>query len=330
MKSRTFVGQEMPQYMTMSKIYVVLPVHNRREITLRFVDCLKRQTYQHYHLLLIDDGSTDETSESVLEQIPESTILRGIGDWWWAGSLQQAYCWLKNNKIPSHEYVLVMNDDTEFKENFLETGLSIIKDKPGTILTATGFDLKTGQPRDSGGYTFIWKSFACLETYDNDRINCLSTRGMLANVADFLSVGGFFPKLVPHYLSDLEFTMRAKEHGLKLMITNEFRIYINFDKTGYRDISEEPYFHFLRKMFSKRATMNPISWTNFILLRCPWSYKLQALIKLWASVCNQIFVARFKSKVKTIIKRILPSSVQHRVKKTLLTGMRIVRKILPS
>jgi GT2 family glycosyltransferase len=100
-------------------IYILLPVHDRCEITRRFIVCLKAQTYLNYHLILIDDGSTDGTAEMVGEMIPLLTILRGKGDWWWAGSLQRGYEWLKSNsEVSSQDCVLIINDDTEFESDF--------------------------------------------------------------------------------------------------------------------------------------------------------------------------------------------------------------------
>ena len=71
----------------MPELYILLPVHNRRETTRRFLECLRAQTFQDYHLLLIDDGSTDGTAEMAREFISTLTVLGGSGDWWWAGSL---------------------------------------------------------------------------------------------------------------------------------------------------------------------------------------------------------------------------------------------------
>ena len=50
-------------------LYILLPVHNRREITKRFVECLKRQTLQDFQLILIDDGSTDDTVKIIKKLI---------------------------------------------------------------------------------------------------------------------------------------------------------------------------------------------------------------------------------------------------------------------
>ncbi|MEO8935379.1 MAG: glycosyltransferase, partial [Burkholderiaceae bacterium] len=72
----------------MSKIYILLPVHSRRALTERFIRCLQAQTYTDFHVVLIDDGSTDGTAEMVAALLPgRLTILTGTGDWWWGGSL---------------------------------------------------------------------------------------------------------------------------------------------------------------------------------------------------------------------------------------------------
>ena len=98
----------------MEKIYVFLPVHNRRETTERFIQCLKMQSYQNYHLVLIDDGSTDGTEEMVRSQIEPLTVIKGRGDWWWAGALQQGYEWLRSEARKPSDVVLIINDDTQF------------------------------------------------------------------------------------------------------------------------------------------------------------------------------------------------------------------------
>lgn len=287
------------------KVYIILPVHNRCKITLAFIECLKKQTYDNYHLILIDDGSTDGTAEDAKKRLNNVTVIRGKGKWWWGGSLHQGYKWLKKNNARGDNFVLIMNDDTQFDENFIATGASIIKDNPSTLLTATGYNVKTSKPQDSGGYTFVWENLGCLETYECSEMNCLSTRGMITRVSDFLSIGGFYPRLVPHYLSDLEFTMRGHKNGLRLMIHPDFRIYIDFEATGFRELGNESFSQYLKKVFSKRAAMNPIHWSNFILLHSPYKYKLANLASIWSSVFRQGVIERLLPEIRKRINRML-------------------------
>ena len=58
-------------------MYIIVPVHNRSKITNDFVDCLIKQTYTQYHLLLVDDGCKDDTVALVSNKIKNLTVLKG-------------------------------------------------------------------------------------------------------------------------------------------------------------------------------------------------------------------------------------------------------------
>src|SRR5256886_5506708 len=106
-------------------IYVLAPVHNRRALTERFVRCLAEQTDQGFHLVLVDDGSTDGTAEMVQSMVLGATIIRGTGSWWWAGSLEHARRWLRRRTIENDDLVLIANDDTTFEPDFLAAARSV-------------------------------------------------------------------------------------------------------------------------------------------------------------------------------------------------------------
>jgi glycosyltransferase involved in cell wall biosynthesis len=59
------------------KIDVIIPTFNRAHLIKRSVDSVLNQTYQNFHLYIVDDGSTDETLEqlSTYEKHEQITIL---------------------------------------------------------------------------------------------------------------------------------------------------------------------------------------------------------------------------------------------------------------
>lgn len=263
-----------------NKMYILLPVHNRREITRRFIECLKTQTHRHYHLVLIDDGSTDGTEEMVRKEIGSCTVIKGTGNWWWAGSLQQGYSWLKQHNVEADDIVLITNDDTEFDDNFLETGAMLLKQHGKTLLLANSYDRRNNQ-FSSAGIHVNWKKLTFKRTSIPEEINCLPTRGLFLKVADFFEIGGFYPRLLPHYLSDYEFTIRAFKKGMKLRTDSRLKLWLDEEATGHRQVSYKNFSDFLKTYFSMRSIFSPFQWTAFIILACPWPWNLLNGTRIW-------------------------------------------------
>lgn len=267
------------------KVYILLPVSNRKALTQKFIECLVEQTYRKFHLVLIDDGSSDGTKEMVERYIKSLTTITGKGNWWWAGALQQGYLWLKSLKASPNNFVLIINDDTQFENDFLETGVNILKNSHNSMLLAQCYSNITHELVDSG-VNVDWRKFTFNQAKKEEDINCLSSNGLLLNYNDFLETKGFYPNLLPHYASDYEFTMRAIRSGIKPKISTEFKIYLNEKTTGYHDISNnydqiKTFKKYLSRYFSLKSPSNPLYLTSFILLSCPWQWKIYNIIRIW-------------------------------------------------
>jgi GT2 family glycosyltransferase len=272
-------------------IYILAPVHNRRDITVRFCHCLLAQTYDNWHLVLIDDGSTDGTSEMVRDLIPSATILRGTGNWWWAGSLDRGYRWLQGQSTGADDIVLIMNDDTEFDPTFLQAAVSALP--RNSLLLSQLYDLANGEFCEAG-VRFEWRRLACWGENDPARINCFSTRGLFLRVDDMKKIGGFYPRMLPHYLSDYEYTMRAHRKGYSLATSPEVFIRYDATSTGIRELKPAPLREVIRTALSARATDNPIYWSSFVLLACPLRYIPRNLLLVWQ---------RFAANVASCVRR---------------------------
>ncbi len=255
------------------KVYIMLPVHNRREVTRRFIACLKDQTYANYHLILIDDGSTDGTAEMAQAQIEALTIIKGDGKWWWAGSLQRGLVHLKSLRTSPLDMVLIINDDTEFGPDLIENAVGCLSGRKRTILLARSYSRNTNQVADAGIH-IDWKELTFNQAGGKDAVNCFSTRGLFLRYGDFLDIGGFHPRLIPHYLSDYEFTHRAYRKGFSLTTVED--VYVKIDETpaGYNPAAVKSPVEFLRKYFSKKSYSNVMAWFFFIGFACPWPWKV--------------------------------------------------------
>ena len=268
------------------KVHVVTAVHNRYEITERFVDHLLEQTLQPIHLILVNDGSTDGTEDMVKKKMPAATILHGDGNLWWAGALQKAFIWLKRNGEDG-DVVMISNDDIIFSQNYIATGVSLVRDT--RLAVGSGYGLKSGELGDGlFQHSFIDGTGYLLKPGSEG--NCASSRSLFLTVAQWKKIGGMHPVLLPQYFSDFEFTIRAHRRGFKLQSFEQLKYQYDEGATGYHSYEGLT----AKKIFSKRSGMNPIYRLNFILLTTPLRY-------LPSHLWHQL--RRYAGKIKLIKKR---------------------------
>lgn len=261
----------------MPKVYILLPVHNRKIITQEFIKCLLAQTNSNYHLVLIDDGSTDGTADMVKEYIPSATVLRGNGNWWWAGSLQQGLNWLKKNPPKPSDIIVMINDDVTFKPEFLEKGVSYLRQSPQTLLLARFYDIELDKVVETG-VSADFRRMHFVDAECQEAINCLPTRGLFLSWDACEMIGGFYPLVLPHYGSDYEFTIRAGRKGYALRTSPEIYLIPDLESTGVRNVANVVN---IKMLFSKRCTMNPVYWTSFILLSFPAYWIPINIARVW-------------------------------------------------
>lgn len=271
------------------KVFVLLPVHNRRQVTEKFVECLRRQTYRHWHLILIDDGSTDGTAEAVSSRIDSVSVLRGTGNWWWAGSLQQGLKAVRHMRPAPADLLLISNDDVQFEDDFLETAVAVLRARPRCLLLARAKNADTGEIAETG----IEADFRVLSfkvAADPERINCLSTRGLFLRWADAQAIGGFHPKLLPHYLSDYEWTLRATRRGFKCITVPE--LYVINQATGVSGAVDfgtaSGPLEILRRGLAKKSRVNPVNWVIFIFLAADGRSLPAALMRLFQRIGREV------------------------------------------
>lgn len=286
-------------------IYIITAVHNRYEITYKFIQQIKCQTYQDgIHLILVDDGSTDGTADMVERECNSAdkelnlscTVLRGNGKLWWGGALHLAYKWVTNNLIDAlDDYVLISNDDVIWKDDYLQTAVQILEEydqaegRAPYLLSGKGYSINTGELLDKVYYhdytDRIGDSSRVSETGIGD---CCSTRSLFMHVKDMLAIGGFHPILLPHYLSDYEWTMRAAKKGYQIRSDN--RLCYQFDEGTTGDNTYEKLT--IKKMFSKRSAANPIYKITGIFLMTPKRYIPRELKKQFGRYFQKLNVLK--------------------------------------
>ena len=266
------------------RLYVVSATHNRRATVTQFAQQLKRQTFQEFVLVLVDDGSTDGAADAVRSILPDTVVLRGSGELWWAGSLQLAWNWLRKecaHPMSRDQAVLIINDDVVMGDDYLEVGYRKLMTTERTLVLSQLHAVGDGRILDRGVH-WDWPKFEFRLARTPEEVNCLSTRGLFLRAADFLALGGFYPRLLPHYLSDYEFTIRAHSRGYSLLCAPDVRLGTDPRESGLPEPDHPAGTRqVLRIIFSKRYHGNPFYRSVFLLLAAPFPHNVRHIWPQW-------------------------------------------------
>lgn len=93
------------------RVAAVMAVHNRCAMTLECLDDLRAQRVPGgaLDIFVLDDASTDGTTEAVARRHPEVRLLHGDGNQYWSGGMRRA---LEAAMADDYDFYLWMNDDT--------------------------------------------------------------------------------------------------------------------------------------------------------------------------------------------------------------------------
>lgn len=99
----------------MSKVSVIIPIYNKEEYILRSIKSVLNQTFNDFILILINDGSTDDTGKIIKNNINDSRVLyyehqnKGV-----------SYTRNKGIELATTPYITFLDADDEFHPEFLE------------------------------------------------------------------------------------------------------------------------------------------------------------------------------------------------------------------
>jgi len=116
-------------------ISVVIPTHNRADLLMRAVQSAVLQTYKDIEIIVVSDGSTDNTAELMRVQGKKDTRISFI-EYHPAGGGNTA----RNLGVEcaSGEYVAFLDDDDEWMPNKLEKQMKVFAENPDIGLVCTG------------------------------------------------------------------------------------------------------------------------------------------------------------------------------------------------
>ncbi len=248
------------------KVDVLMPVYNCEKYIEQAIQSVLEQTYQNFHLYIINDGSTDssqEIAERYAAKDKRITIIShpnmGMGN-----SLNKAL------KIATAEWIVRMDADDEMMPNRIERQVEFAKSHPN-LAVASSFVLYINEYGEMIGKSY--SELTNLKTVNriiesNDLIG-FSHPAVIMKREVVLAVGGYRGQYWP--ADDIDLWNRIVEKGYQVLVQPEYllkyRIHSNsISISGAR--SARLKVHWVKEsMLARRKGKIEPTWEEFCEIR---------------------------------------------------------------
>lgn len=264
-------------------LFIVTPVFNRKDFTYSFLQSLKKQTYDDFKVIIVDDGSTDSTSDMIVENFPEVILLREPGDLWWSEATNIG---VKHAIKLGASKIMTMNNDTLLDSNLIQDLLDYSLQHPNSLLMPIGLHHETEVLID-GGWNINWKTAQYRNMLDLvnssehkfHHVNVAPGRCLLIPVKVFEEIGFFDALNFPQAVADFDFTARACNKGFNILVCHGARIKIYPLDSGSVDIIiNKSLKNYFLHLFGKKGLGNLKWFIMFSIKNAPRRYLLTFLI----------------------------------------------------
>ncbi|MGH8120518.1 MAG: glycosyltransferase, partial [Gammaproteobacteria bacterium] len=123
---------------TSPQVGIVIPVFNRKELTLRCLEKLFADALSNFNVIVVDSGSTDGTVQAVAEKFTQAEVLQTASSDWWAAATNAGIRHAMHNGC---QFVLTCNDDNQLSSYAIGKLLAVAEKHPNSIVAATVCDL---------------------------------------------------------------------------------------------------------------------------------------------------------------------------------------------
>lgn len=218
----------------MKSISILIPVYNNLKFTKKCIkelnELISTSTSGRcaYHIVVIDDGSSDGTSDWIKVNHPDISLLKGDGNLWWSGGINMGAEYSLN--ILNADFLLLWNNDIiPAPDYFTQLDNLIIAIDDETLAGSKIFyydQLKKNIIWSFGGIFNPKTGKRYMLGYDQEdsdefahpaTVDWLTGMGTLVPANIVRKIGLWDDVIFPQYHGDSDFTYRAKSGGYKVI-----------------------------------------------------------------------------------------------------------------
>jgi glycosyltransferase involved in cell wall biosynthesis len=250
-------------------ISIITPTYNREVLIKTTIQSILDQTYTNWELIIVDDGSTDNTEQALQPYLTDSRITyvkkHNSGQ---ADSLNVGVSHAKG------EFIVFLDSDDEAYPNWLEVASPNLKEDTGIFCAAAMRKFPDGTiiKEDLGDFRLFGKHWKL-------KFTCGS---LFIKRSVFLAIGGYDAELKANIQTDLGYRLLSylQTTSLKVVVLNEYLMQINaHDGDRIRNNwkkRRDGSIQFINKHYKFIAENDPQEISNIYSSIAFSSYKLKA------------------------------------------------------
>lgn len=208
-------------------ISVIIPNYNGSKYIKQCLNSLKKQTYENYELIIIDNASQDNSIKIIEKHYPQVNLIKNKQNYGFSIAVNQGI------KASKGEYVVLLNNDTVVFEDWLGNLVKCIeKDKKIFSVCSKMIRYNEKDKIDDAAdeYNILGWAYKCgdgesIDKYIKDRQVFSSCGGAAIYRKSVFEEIGYFDENFFAYMEDVDISYRAKIHGYKNIYCSSAKVY---------------------------------------------------------------------------------------------------------
>jgi GT2 family glycosyltransferase/glycosyltransferase involved in cell wall biosynthesis len=264
-------------------VCAVAPVFNRKDLTLGCLKSLLEADISRIdlHVIIVDDGSSDGTTEAIQRAFPQVELIGGDGSLWYSEGINVG---VRAALSRNPDFIMIFNTDSIFLPESLAHLLDCAEQYPTSLVGAVLvnwdnrreiFQVGTSWETRYGG----WRTWM-RQTIDDlpegpFPVETIAGNCLLVPTAAFLDAGLMQSDTLPNF-GDAELTARMRRRGWRLLIEPSAKVLcqpntppprlssLSWSERIDALWSRRTSYHNLRQRFAANAGGAPARWKGYV------------------------------------------------------------------
>ena len=269
---------------------VVIPVHGGLRLTVQCLDSLRACDPLPVTVVVVDDGSPDETAAHLAANYPDVHVVSGDGNLWWSGAIN-AGC-DHALKAGARTLILLNNDNVTLSRNLLTELVRLVEKRGGCVGGTLLMEAPNGRLTifaaggridwKRGGTELLETGAPFRESGSISECDWLPGMALAFSAETFQALGGMDARLFPQSRGDADFTLRARAKAYPCRVSSACWIVNDRSQVPFGFARRLTVVDLFRGLVIRNSNYQLRSTFLFFVRHCPVRWFVPSLMSFYA------------------------------------------------